>query len=76
MTQEVAQLVKVVEQLPVNKIVEVVDFAKFLAWQETAETDDKQSFFLWAEELARKHGFDHLTEDDVAQIVHEFRQEK
>lgn len=72
----VEQIVKVVRLLPEEKAAEVLDFAQFLLHRSGSDEDRADAFYAWAEELARSHGFDHLTEEDVAQIVHQSRQEK
>lgn len=60
--------------LPPERKKEVMDFLDFLssggkakAWLEFDE---------WALNLAKKKGFDRLTEDDVARIVSDLRSEK
>ncbi len=70
------QLLDVIEELPGEKVVEVLDFAKFLRWQDLVEARETIEFDAWAENLAKEKGFAHLTEEDVAQIVREFRRER
>lgn len=70
------QLLDVVEKLPGEKVLEVLDFAKFLRWQDLVEARETIEFDAWAENLAKEKGFTYLTEEDVAQIVHEFRRER
>jgi len=70
------QLLDVIEELPGEKVVEVLDFAKFLRWQDLVEGRETIEFDAWAENLAKEKGFAYLTEEDVAQIVHEFRRER
>ena len=72
----VEQIVEVVRLLPEEKAAEVLDFAQFLLLRSGSDEDRANAFYAWAEDLARSHGFDHLTEEDVAQIVHQSRQEK
>ncbi|MCW5852630.1 MAG: DUF2281 domain-containing protein [Anaerolineae bacterium] len=72
----VERLLEVVEKLPEDKASEVLDFAQFLLVRSRQADEDKLPIEIWAEELARVHGFDHLTEDDVARIVKEVRREK
>lgn len=43
-----------------------------LGVQETAQ--DLTEFERWAMELAKRNKFDHLTEEQVAEIVHTYRQ--
>lgn len=69
------QLLDVIEELPGEKVLEVLDFAKFLRWQDLVEAREIIGFDAWAENLAKEKGFTYLTEEDVAQIVHEFRRE-
>ena len=70
------QLLDVIEELPGEKVSEVLDFAKFLRWQDLVEAREIIEFEAWAENLAKEKGFAYLTEEDVAQIVHEFRRER
>lgn len=70
------QLLDVIEELPGEKVLEVLDFAKFLRWQDIVEARAIIEFDAWAENLAKEKGFAHLTEEDVAQIVHECRRER
>jgi hypothetical protein len=69
------QLLDVIEELPSDKILEVLDFARFLKWQDLVEARKMIEFDAWAENLAKEKGFAYLTEEDVAQIVHECRRE-
>ncbi len=73
MNGDVEQLVRVVSQLPEDKVSEVLDFARFLAWQHAKVSDESTPFEQWAERLAQEKGFANLTEEDVAAIVHESR---
>ncbi len=70
------QLRDVIEELPGEKVLEVLDFAKFLRWRDLVKAREVIEFDAWAENLAKEKGFTHLTEEDVAQIVHEFRRER
>jgi hypothetical protein len=71
----VEQLLDVIEELPGEKVLEVLDFAKFLRWQDLVEAREIIEFDAWAENLAKEKGLARLTEEDVAQIVHECRRE-
>ncbi len=71
--KDVKQLLTIIERLPEDKVTEVLDFAQFLVWQETARSQAKRPIEIWAEALAQEKGFANLTEDDVAKIVHETR---
>ena len=70
------QLLDVIEELPGERVLEVLDFAKFLRWQDLVKAREAIEFDAWAENLAKEKGFTYLTEEDVAQIVHEFRRER
>lgn len=50
---------------------EVIDFLEFLELREKNKA--WLEFDEWAINLAKEKGFDHLTEEDVAQIVSDFR---
>ena len=69
------QLLDVIEELPGEKVLEVLDFAKFLRWQDIVEAREIIEFDAWEENLAKEKGFTYLTEEEVAQIVHECRRE-
>jgi len=69
------QLLDVIEELPGEKVLEVLDFAKFLRWQDIVEAREIIELDAWAENLAKEKGFTYLTEEEVAQIVHECRRE-
>lgn len=60
-----------VRRLSSDKKQEVLDFVEFLASRD--RTRDWLEFDEWALDLARKKGFSHLTEKDVAQIVSDIR---
>ncbi|HID86662.1 MAG TPA: DUF2281 domain-containing protein [Anaerolineae bacterium] len=74
--QYMQDLLKAVEDLPEERVLEVLDFAEFLKWRELARERGTTEFEAWAENLAREKGFAHLTEEDVAQIVHELRSQR
>jgi len=71
--KDVEQLLEVINQLPEEKVPQVLDFARFLWWQEILQRGEATPFEVWAEKLAREKGFAYLTEEDVARIVHESR---
>jgi len=71
---EIIQLIQVVGTLPENKVSQVLDFARFLLWQEKKRPGELTPFDVWAEGLAQEKGFAYMTEQDVARIVHESRQ--
>jgi len=58
-------------QLPSERKQEVLDFLEFLDLRE--KTKGWLEFDEWAMNLAKEKGFSHLTEEDVAQIVCDFR---
>ena len=53
---------------------EVLDFLEFLESRERAK--GWLEFDAWAVNLAKEKGFAHLTEEDVARIVSDFRSGK
>ena len=48
------QLLNVIEGLPGEKVLEVLDFAKFLRWQDLVEAREIIEFDAWAENLAKE----------------------
>jgi len=70
----IAQLIQIVGTLPENKVAQVLDFARFLLWQEEKRPGEPTPFDVWAERLAQEKGFAYMTEQDVARIVRESRQ--
>ena len=58
-------------QLPSERKQEVLDFLEFLDLRE--KTKGWLEFDEWAMNLAKEKGFSHLAEEDVAQIVCDFR---
>ncbi len=72
-TREVEQLLEVIDHLPDEKVPQVLDFARFLWWQDLVQREEATPFDLWAEQLAQRKGFAHLTEEDVIRVVHESR---
>jgi hypothetical protein len=50
---------------------EVIDFLEFLESREKAM--GWLEFDAWAIDLAKERGFDHLTEEDIARIVSDYR---
>jgi len=58
-------------RLSVEKKKEVLDFLEFLEYRERAMKS--LEFDEWAANLAKEKGFHHLTEEDVAKIVSDFR---
>ena len=72
----VEQLLDAVKDLPETKVLQVLDFARFLKWQDEAKVREIIEIEAWAENLAREKGFAHLSEEDVAYIVHEVRGER
>jgi hypothetical protein len=72
----VEQLLDAVRDLPETRVLQVLDFARFLKWQDETQAREIIEFEAWAENLAREKGFAHLSEEDVAYIVHEVRGER
>ncbi len=73
MNGDVEQLIRVISQLPEDKVSEVLDFARFLAWQQARVSDESTPFEQWAEKLAQERGFADLTDEDVAAILQSSR---
>lgn len=69
-----ASILEKLRRLPAERKQEVVDFLEFLESREGAKK--WLEFDQWAINLAKEKGFAHLTEEDVAQIVSDFRGEK
>ncbi len=61
-------------KLPPEQKKEVFDFLEFLESRERA--GEWLEFDEWAMNLAKEKGFVHLTEEDVSQIVSDFRSGK
>ena len=72
----VEQLLDAVKDLPETRVLQVLDFARFLKWQDETKAREIIESEAWAENLAREKGFAHLSEEDVAYIVHEVRGER
>ncbi len=64
---------RLVKRLPPAKRRELWDYAQFLQWQSQQKARDLVDFDAWALNLAKKRGFDRLTEQDVLAIVQECR---
>ena len=71
--RKVEQLLAVIDQLPEEKVPQVLDFARFLWWQDIVQHEAATPFDFWAEQLAQRKGFAHLTEEDVISVVQESR---
>ena len=61
--------------LPSEKQQEVLDFVEFLEHKGASgrKAQAEVTFDEWAMNLAKEKGFAHLTEEDVALIVRDFR---
>ncbi len=69
MNEEV--ILEKLRRLPLERKQEVLDFLEF---QESREkTKEWLEFDEWAVNLAKEKGFFHLTEEDIARIVSDFR---
>jgi len=60
-----------IRRLSAERKKEVLDFLEFLEYREGAMSG--LEFDEWAANLAKEKGFHHLTEEDVARIVSDFR---
>ena len=58
-------------KLPEERKQQVSDFLDFITLRENV--NKWIDFDVWALDLAKAKGFSHLTEDDVARIVSDFR---
>ena len=72
---DVEQLQAVIEQLSDEQIPQLLNYARFLWWQEIVQLDEATPTEVWAEKLAQQKGFARLNEDQVAYIVHQSRSE-
>jgi hypothetical protein len=73
MNEKVEELIHVIDQLPDDRVSDVLNFARFILWQ-IKPPDESTPFEIWAERLAQAKGFAYLTEEQVARVVHESRQ--
>jgi hypothetical protein len=64
-------LLERLRRLPREKQDAVMDFLEFLESRERAKS--WLEFDEWARNLAKEKGFSHLTEEDIVQIVRDFR---
>ena len=64
---------RLVKRLSPQKRQELLDYAQFLQWQSQQRQRELVSFDTWALNLAKKRGFDKLTEEEVLAIVQECR---
>jgi hypothetical protein len=58
-------------KLPLERKQQVFDFLDFITSRENVK--NWLDFDVWALDLAKAKGFSHLTEDDVARIINNFR---
>lgn len=58
-------------RLPSERKQEILDFLEFLDSRERAK--GWLEFDEWAINLAKEKGFEHLTEEDIARIITDFR---
>lgn len=70
MKKEIDRSIKI---LPSDKAQELIDFAKYLRWQEEKRTAEIVEYDEWAINLAREKGFDYLTKKDTIRIIKECR---
>ena len=57
-------------KLPPERKQQILDFLEFL---ESRERKEWLEFDEWAMNLAKEKGFSHLTEEDIVQIVSDYR---
>jgi len=71
MSDKQQQILEKIQSFPPERLDEVLDFVEFI------EQGEKRKpwieFDEWAMDLAREKGFHHLTEEDVAEIVKQYR---
>jgi len=67
------RIMKELEGLSEEGIAQIIQFIDFIKWREARKEREINEFDAWALNLAKEKGFDHLTEEDVARIVHEYR---
>jgi hypothetical protein len=65
------QIVEKLQSLPPERIDEVIDFIEFIDGLEKKK--EGVAFDEWAMNLAKEKGFHHLTEEDIAEIVKQYR---
>ena len=71
MSEKQQEIIEKVRSLPPEKIEEVLDFLRFIEQREKKRAWIE--FDEWALNLAKEKGFDHLTEEDVTEIVRQHR---
>jgi hypothetical protein len=67
MSKDEEKIIRTFRSLSPDKKREAIDYLDFLASEKKAK--DWVEFDEWAVNLAKKKGFDRLTEEDVARIV-------
>lgn len=72
-TRKALDLNRLARRLPPEKRQELLDYAQFLQWQSQQKQRELVNFDAWALNLAKKRGFDKLTENEVLAIVQECR---
>ena len=65
------QIVKKLRSLPPERIDEVIDFIEFIDGCEKRKAG--VTFDEWAMNLAKEKRFHHLTEEDITEIVKQYR---
>jgi len=65
------QIVKKLRSLPPERIDEVIDFIEFIDGCEKRKAG--VAFDEWAMNLAKEKRFHHLTEEDITEIVKQYR---
>lgn len=72
-SNKMVDLNRLVKRLSPQKRQELLDYAQFLQWQGQQKQRELVSFDAWAINLAKRRGFDRLTEEEVLAIVQECR---
>ena len=72
-TRKALDLNRLARRLPPEKRQELLDYAQFLQWQSQQKQRELVNFDAWVLNLAKKRGFDKLTESEVLAIVQECR---
>lgn len=70
------KLTKIVSGLADQKKIELIEYAEYLKAKEKLMDKEIQKFDNWAEDIAKKRGFNKLTEKDVMDVILECRKER
>jgi DNA integrity scanning protein DisA with diadenylate cyclase activity len=72
--ETIRELVETLESLSESDLRFISRIVRVLGKQESSESTD--AFDEWATALARKNRFSNLTEEQVAELVHEYRHQE